>query len=133
MVHPETRRELPDGEQGLLLARGPGVSEGYFDDEAATAAAFSGGWFDTGDLGWRAPQVPASRLTSRCSGRGDPGSSTCLQTHGPIRPMPRRHWDDVLASTHALWWTLWQSCAATGRSRWPCCKLPGQPRSSMVL
>ena len=31
--------------------------KGYFNDEAATAKAFSAGngWFDTGDLGWRAP------------------------------------------------------------------------------
>ena len=43
--------------QGLLLARGPGIMKGYFNDEAATAKAFSAGngWFDTGDLGWRAP------------------------------------------------------------------------------
>lgn len=57
VVHPDTRQELPDGQQGLLLARGPGVSVGYFDDDAATAAAFADGWFDTGDLGWRVPQV----------------------------------------------------------------------------
>jgi long-chain acyl-CoA synthetase len=43
--------------QGLLLAKGPGVMKGYFNDEAATAKAFvaGDGWFDTGDLGWRAP------------------------------------------------------------------------------
>ena len=59
MVDPETRRDLPDGQQGLLLARGPGVTAGYFDDAAATDAAFAagGGWFDTGDLGWRCPEV----------------------------------------------------------------------------
>ena len=46
--------------QGLLLAKGPGVMKGYFNDEAATAKAFvaGDGWFDTGDLGWRAPSVP---------------------------------------------------------------------------
>ncbi|KAK9834180.1 hypothetical protein WJX81_006227 [Elliptochloris bilobata] len=56
VVHPETRADLPDGEQGVMLVRGPGVMKGYYADEAATAAAFLGdGWFDTGDLGWRAP------------------------------------------------------------------------------
>jgi len=43
--------------QGLLLAKGPGIMKGYYNDEANTAKAFSAGngWFDTGDLGWRAP------------------------------------------------------------------------------
>lgn len=45
--------------QGLLLAKGPGIMKGYFNDEAATAKAFSAGngWFNTGDLGWRAPSA----------------------------------------------------------------------------
>ena len=32
---------------------------GYYNDEASTAAAFRAGdgWFDTGDLGWRAPSA----------------------------------------------------------------------------
>ncbi len=42
-----------------MLVRGPGVMKGYFADEAATTKAFVGdGWFDTGDLGWRAPSAP---------------------------------------------------------------------------
>ncbi len=43
--------------QGLLLAKGPGVMKGYYKDEASSAKAFKAGdgWFDTGDLGWRAP------------------------------------------------------------------------------
>lgn len=59
VVDPETKRDLPDGQQGLLLARGPGVTAGYFDDEGATNAAFAAGagWFDSGDLGWRCPEV----------------------------------------------------------------------------
>ncbi len=31
--------------------RGNNVMTGYFDDEAATAEAFRGGWFHSGDLG----------------------------------------------------------------------------------
>ena len=47
------------GAQGLLLAKGPGVMAGYYNDEASTAKAFRAGdgWFDTGDLGWRAPSA----------------------------------------------------------------------------
>ena len=57
VVDPATGRELPDGEQGLLLARGPGVMRGYYRDPSNTAKAMQAGsgWFDTGDLGWRAP------------------------------------------------------------------------------
>ena len=39
------------GGVGEVIARGPGVFDGYLDDPAATAAAFVSGWFRTGDLG----------------------------------------------------------------------------------
>jgi long-chain acyl-CoA synthetase len=55
VVDPETREDLPDGTQGLLLAKGPGVMCGYYRDDLATAKVFTDGWFDTGDLGWRIP------------------------------------------------------------------------------
>jgi fatty-acyl-CoA synthase len=41
-----------DGEtMGEVVMRGNNVMKGYFDDEAATAEAFRGGWFHSGDLG----------------------------------------------------------------------------------
>ncbi len=40
---------------GELLMRGNAVMKGYLKDPAATAAAFAGGWFHTGDLGVRHP------------------------------------------------------------------------------
>jgi fatty-acyl-CoA synthase len=41
-----------DGEtMGEVVMRGNNVMKGYFDDEAATADAFRGGWFHSGDLG----------------------------------------------------------------------------------
>ena len=57
VVNPDTLEDLPDGQQGLMLARGPGIMAGYYGDQAATAKAFRAGhgWLDTGDLGWRAP------------------------------------------------------------------------------
>lgn len=46
----ENGRELPPNEPGELLLRGPMVTPGYWRNPAATAAAFSGEWFRTGDL-----------------------------------------------------------------------------------
>jgi acyl-CoA synthetase (AMP-forming)/AMP-acid ligase II len=42
---------LPPGRQGLLRVRTPGDIAGYFDDPAATRAAFRDGWFYPGDVG----------------------------------------------------------------------------------
>lgn len=43
-------RDLPVGEVGELLIRGPQVMLGYWDNPAATAAAIREGWLHTGDL-----------------------------------------------------------------------------------
>jgi acyl-CoA synthetase len=44
--------EAPVGEVGQIGGRGASLMLGYFDDQAATEAAFNaGGWFMTGDLG----------------------------------------------------------------------------------
>jgi acyl-CoA synthetase (AMP-forming)/AMP-acid ligase II len=42
---------LPAGERGEVVLRGPKVFAGYWRDPDATAAAFAGGWFHTGDIG----------------------------------------------------------------------------------
>lgn len=48
----ETGRPLASGEHGEIMLRGPNMSRGYYNDEAATQAAFRDGWFRTGDLGY---------------------------------------------------------------------------------
>jgi fatty-acyl-CoA synthase len=44
---------VPAGQQGEIVMRGPKVFKGYWRDPDATAAAFAGGWFHTGDIGVR--------------------------------------------------------------------------------
>ncbi len=46
-------RPLPAGERGEIVMRGPKVFKGYWRDAGATATAFAGGWFHTGDIGVR--------------------------------------------------------------------------------
>ncbi|MCP3405770.1 non-ribosomal peptide synthetase [Bradyrhizobium sp. CCGB01] len=48
----EAGRMLASGEHGEIMLRGPNMSRGYYNDEAATRAAFRNGWFRTGDLGY---------------------------------------------------------------------------------
>jgi acyl-CoA synthetase (AMP-forming)/AMP-acid ligase II len=42
---------LPDGVAGEVVIRGPGVMSGYANNPTATAEAFFGDWFRTGDRG----------------------------------------------------------------------------------
>jgi acyl-CoA synthetase (AMP-forming)/AMP-acid ligase II len=46
-------RSRPAGERGEIVLRGPKVFKGYWKDPDATAKAFAGGWFHTGDIGVR--------------------------------------------------------------------------------
>jgi fatty-acyl-CoA synthase len=48
-------RELPPGEAGELLVRGPHLFSGYWRNPEATAEAMRGGWLHTGDLAVRDP------------------------------------------------------------------------------
>ena len=49
----EEGRSVPAGEHGEIVMRGPKVFKGYWRDPDATARAFAGGWFHTGDIGVR--------------------------------------------------------------------------------
>jgi long-chain acyl-CoA synthetase len=48
-------RDVADGAIGELWFRGPNVIPGYWRNEQATDEAFGGGWFRSGDLGFREP------------------------------------------------------------------------------
>ncbi|UHQ96312.1 AMP-binding protein [Natrinema halophilum] len=49
---PETGEELPRGEEGEIMYRGPSLLKGYWNNPEATADALEDGWFLTGDIGY---------------------------------------------------------------------------------
>jgi acyl-[acyl-carrier-protein]-phospholipid O-acyltransferase/long-chain-fatty-acid--[acyl-carrier-protein] ligase len=51
IVHPETKKALPPGEEGLIYIKGPNVMRGYLKKEELTASVLHDGWYDTGDVG----------------------------------------------------------------------------------
>lgn len=61
------RKALPDGQVGVVIARGPQVMKGYYKNSEATAKAVDKhGFFDTGDLGRINPLTGDLILTGRC-------------------------------------------------------------------
>jgi len=52
-IRDEEGRELPSGEIGELVVRGPTIMKGYWKDEEKTRKAFTAdGWYRTGDMGY---------------------------------------------------------------------------------
>jgi fatty-acyl-CoA synthase len=52
VIDPDTGRTVAPGAVGELMAKGPGVTHGYYNKPEETAEAFDGdGWLHTGDLG----------------------------------------------------------------------------------
>lgn len=45
-------REVPPGERGELIFRGPNLPLGYVNGPEATAEALRGGWYHSGDVGY---------------------------------------------------------------------------------
>ena len=82
IVDLNTRQELPIGQQGLVLVRGPQIMQGYYKKpEATTKAIDPEGWFDTGDLGFLTPNNSIV-LTGRAK-------DTIVLTNGEnIEPQP---------------------------------------------
>ena len=46
--------QLPERHVGAIVVKGPSVMRGYFEEPAATSAAFHEGWLLTGDVGYMA-------------------------------------------------------------------------------
>ncbi|MFD1020192.1 class I adenylate-forming enzyme family protein [Thalassobacillus hwangdonensis] len=49
----EEREEVPIGEYGELMVKGPNVMQGYFRNEAETKNVLQDGWLSTGDIGYQ--------------------------------------------------------------------------------
>ncbi len=49
----EKEKEVGVGEAGEIVLRGANVFKGYFKNPEATTRAFRGGWFHTGDVGYK--------------------------------------------------------------------------------
>jgi long-chain acyl-CoA synthetase len=47
--------EVADGELGEIVMRGDNIFKAYYKNPEATERAFRGGWFHTGDIGYRSP------------------------------------------------------------------------------
>ncbi len=82
IVNLETHQQLPAGEKGLVMLRGPQIMQGYYQNPEATAKAIDQeGWFDSGDLGWVTPENDLV-LTGRAK-------DTIVLTNGEnIEPQP---------------------------------------------
>ncbi|GGG03198.1 acyl-CoA synthetase [Rhodococcoides trifolii] len=50
-IQDDSGAELAPGDTGEICVAGPGVFEGYLNNDAANESAFRNGWFRTGDLG----------------------------------------------------------------------------------
>ena len=50
VICPESGRELPAGQAGLLMVKGPNVMLGYLNREKETAEVLKDGWYNTGDI-----------------------------------------------------------------------------------
>ena len=50
IVDPETLADLKEGEEGLLLLKGPGRMVGYLNNPEKTAEVIKDGWYVTGDI-----------------------------------------------------------------------------------
>jgi len=51
IINTETGEELPVGEVGEIMVKGPNIMQGYWNREEETKAIFTNGWMHTGDIG----------------------------------------------------------------------------------
>lgn len=91
IVDPEGR-DVPTGETGEIVARGPIVTSGYHDRPGLDDERFRGGWWHTGDLGCREDDgsitfvAPLTRIVKSAAENVYPAEvEGCLARHPAVR------------------------------------------------
>jgi long-chain acyl-CoA synthetase len=59
------KKEIPNGQTGVVLTKGPMVMRGYYKNEQKTAEVIQDGWFNTGDLGRKTKNGKYLQLVGR--------------------------------------------------------------------
>ncbi|MDD3656841.1 MAG: long-chain fatty acid--CoA ligase [Atribacterota bacterium] len=59
------KKEIPNGQTGIILTKGPMVMQGYYKNEQKTAEVIQDGWFNTGDLGRKTKNGKYLQLVGR--------------------------------------------------------------------
>jgi len=94
IVDPITKKEVPRGQSGVLLAKGPSIMGGYNRDAAATAKAIdTEGYFDTGD------RARLNMATNDYIITGREKDTIVLSNGENVEPQPL---EDLLVSKSAL-------------------------------
>jgi long-chain acyl-CoA synthetase len=104
IVADERGRELPCGEVGEILVRGPMVMQGYWRNPEATAAAFRDGWFRTGDAGRMLPDghlFIVDRLKDMIISGGE--NVYCAEVEAALRSHPQVSQAAVIGVPDARW------------------------------
>jgi acyl-CoA synthetase (AMP-forming)/AMP-acid ligase II/NAD(P)-dependent dehydrogenase (short-subunit alcohol dehydrogenase family) len=85
-------RELPPGEPGEVVVRGPNVARSYLNRPDATAEAFRHGWFYTGDIGrMRGHRHSRRGFRRSAAGRHRARARRIADGRGTDRTLPRPH------------------------------------------
>ena len=84
--------DVPTGETGEIVARGPIITNGYHDRPRLNAERFRGGWWHTGDLGRRHADgsltfvAPLTRIVKSAAENIYPAEvESCLAQHPAVR------------------------------------------------
>ncbi|MBT2304917.1 AMP-binding protein [Variovorax paradoxus] len=104
IVADESGRELPRGEVGEVLARGPMVMQGYWRNPEATASALREGWLHTGDAGRMLSDghlFIVDRLKDMIISGGE--NVYCAEVEAALRSHPRVAQAAVIGVPDARW------------------------------